>query len=83
MPNPNKFQRWLIESCTGSGPQSEGEERLPAWEKAPLYKTNNRPSVSIRPIVGQITTGGSYLTIKMSALLVPMIRVGIVNERTG
>jgi aromatic ring-opening dioxygenase catalytic subunit (LigB family) len=34
-PANEAFQNWLIESCTGSLPQSEREKRLIEWEKAP------------------------------------------------
>ena len=34
-PANDAFQDWLIESCTGSLPQSEREERFIQWEKAP------------------------------------------------
>ena len=34
-PANEAFQNWLIESCTGSLPQSEREKRLIKWEKAP------------------------------------------------
>jgi 4,5-DOPA dioxygenase extradiol len=34
-PGNEVFQNWLIESCTGSMPQSERERRLIEWEKAP------------------------------------------------
>ncbi len=34
-PANEAFQNWLIESCTGSLPQSDREKRLIEWEKAP------------------------------------------------
>jgi 4,5-DOPA dioxygenase extradiol len=34
-PANDAFQNWLIEVCTGSIPQSEREQRLIEWEKAP------------------------------------------------
>jgi len=34
-PENDAFQNWLIETCTGSFSQSEREQRLIAWEKAP------------------------------------------------
>jgi 4,5-DOPA dioxygenase extradiol len=34
-PANEAFQNWLIESCTDSMPQSEREQRLIEWEKAP------------------------------------------------
>ena len=34
-PANDAFQNWLIESCTGAMPQSEREQRLVEWEKAP------------------------------------------------
>ena len=34
-PANDAFQDWLIESCAGSLPQSEREERLIGWEKVP------------------------------------------------
>ena len=34
-PANDAFQDWLIESCTGPLPQSEREQRLIEWEKAP------------------------------------------------
>ena len=37
VPDPanDAFQNWLIDVCTGPMPQSEREQRLLAWEKAP------------------------------------------------
>jgi aromatic ring-opening dioxygenase catalytic subunit (LigB family) len=34
-PANDAFQNWLIEGCTGPMPQSEREQRLIEWEKAP------------------------------------------------
>jgi aromatic ring-opening dioxygenase catalytic subunit (LigB family) len=34
-PANDRFQDWLIESCTGSMSQSEREGRLIEWEQAP------------------------------------------------
>ena len=34
-PANDAFQNWLIEACTGPMPQSEREQRLTEWEKAP------------------------------------------------
>lgn len=34
-PANDAFQDWLIETCTGPLPQSEREQRLTEWEKAP------------------------------------------------
>ena len=34
-PANDAFQNWLIETCTGSLPQPEREQRLIEWEKAP------------------------------------------------
>ena len=34
-PANDAFQDWLIETCAGPLPQSEGERRLVEWEKAP------------------------------------------------
>jgi aromatic ring-opening dioxygenase catalytic subunit (LigB family) len=34
-PANDGFQNWLIEACTGTLPQSEREQRLVEWEKAP------------------------------------------------
>jgi 4,5-DOPA dioxygenase extradiol len=34
-PANDAFQNWLIETCTGSIPQPEREQRLVEWEKAP------------------------------------------------
>jgi aromatic ring-opening dioxygenase catalytic subunit (LigB family) len=34
-PDNDAFQDWLIDTCVGPIPQSEREQRLAAWEKAP------------------------------------------------
>ena len=34
-PANDAFQDWLIETCTGSLPETERERRLIEWEKAP------------------------------------------------
>ena len=38
-PANDAFQNWLIETCTGPIPQSEREQRLIEWEKAPSARS--------------------------------------------